>query len=655
MWRIRVYFRNHKITRFFTILFVILCIVYAVKSIVYRNSVGNLSGDLTVEDYEEYVKTLKEVPSDIEGMSQYDKYAMGLDYRTGSDTDKDGLSDKEEIEVYGSDPLKASSSGDLYTDGYKVENGMDLFTSYDYTNDRSFTYNECSEVKLEAKEATDFNATVEDYTGRYALDNWGIDTVYQAYYLYNFAGSISLDISDVLSKNAKTLSDIDIWTYDGSFLAYGMSELKKCNYTESNNVVTLSQPFDSDHSYYIFITPKKTFIHSVLNTNKTAAVQLGGTSDVHYLLVTHFFKPTIFYPEMENEATETAFMKQMNAKFGLDNISYVKSTEKDIQLKYKGYNTTVPFLEFDYDKEGKVSGLKELIPLLPKGIFSYQLFDYFGVSVNANVGGSNSEEATVYHFDNYHTSFDPYEDELPFQNFGSVYCEEGNCVGMSYLACALANTGTFPATGSFGNYEWNFTEDPENQTLMDPGLSDYKSRSFVDEKGGKNEYLDDGLTLGEREFIKMAAACYEKSVTVFDLNAYRINNENGLSWDVAETMMGLLDQGKCITACLLLSDNTGHEIVLYDYYWINDEEMIFRVYDCNIPMNHADGFNLTCDGKACYLQCKKKNKGDGTYLFDYFYWPIEDNVAYCATSDRNQGKYSAIIISDETWTIYNEQ
>ena len=48
-----------------------------------------------------------------------------------SDFDSDGLSDYEEIEVYRSDPNRKSTSGDIFTDGYKIEHNMDLFTVYE--------------------------------------------------------------------------------------------------------------------------------------------------------------------------------------------------------------------------------------------------------------------------------------------------------------------------------------------------------------------------------------------------------------------------------------------------------------------------------------------------------------------------------------------
>lgn len=55
----------------------------------------------------------------------------GIELEKYKDFDKDGLSDYEEIEVYGSDPNRKSTSGDFYSDGYKVDNDMDLFTVYE--------------------------------------------------------------------------------------------------------------------------------------------------------------------------------------------------------------------------------------------------------------------------------------------------------------------------------------------------------------------------------------------------------------------------------------------------------------------------------------------------------------------------------------------
>ena len=66
-----------------------------------------------VADEAARLEELKAIDSDIEGMSQYDKYEMGLSIEDGSDSDSDGLTDKEEIEIYDSDPLKASTAVDF--------------------------------------------------------------------------------------------------------------------------------------------------------------------------------------------------------------------------------------------------------------------------------------------------------------------------------------------------------------------------------------------------------------------------------------------------------------------------------------------------------------------------------------------------------------
>lgn len=79
---------------------------------------------------EEYKEALSEA-SDIEGMTFKDKYDMGLTLAIDSDTDGDDLTDKEEIEIYKTNPLLFSTSGDMYGDGYKVKYGMDLTKKHD--------------------------------------------------------------------------------------------------------------------------------------------------------------------------------------------------------------------------------------------------------------------------------------------------------------------------------------------------------------------------------------------------------------------------------------------------------------------------------------------------------------------------------------------
>ena len=73
---------------------------------------------ITLSDQE-----LMERDSDGDGLSDYDEiYVYGTD-PLNPDTDGDGLSDYDEIFVYGTDPLNKDTSGNGFTDGQEVEMG----------------------------------------------------------------------------------------------------------------------------------------------------------------------------------------------------------------------------------------------------------------------------------------------------------------------------------------------------------------------------------------------------------------------------------------------------------------------------------------------------------------------------------------------------
>ncbi|MGN0241378.1 MAG: thrombospondin type 3 repeat-containing protein, partial [Candidatus Weimeria sp.] len=147
--------------------------------------------DLSYAARKKAVKELKKEKSDIKGMTKYDKYKMGLSTKDGSDTDGDGLTDKEEIEVYNSDPKKMSSAGDLYTDGEKVKMGLDPNEKKSYEGKLTYKNNfSDGAVKLYAKTAYGRFAIVNAITGFDSLD--GRD-VYAEYQLSHFDGRFAIN------------------------------------------------------------------------------------------------------------------------------------------------------------------------------------------------------------------------------------------------------------------------------------------------------------------------------------------------------------------------------------------------------------------------------------------------------------------------------
>ncbi len=68
---------------------------------------------------------LMERDSDGDGLSDFDEiYIYGTD-PLNPDTDGDGLTDYEEIYVYGTDPLNPDTDGDGFSDGQEIEMGTD--------------------------------------------------------------------------------------------------------------------------------------------------------------------------------------------------------------------------------------------------------------------------------------------------------------------------------------------------------------------------------------------------------------------------------------------------------------------------------------------------------------------------------------------------
>lgn len=90
---------------------------------------------------------------------------------------------------------------------------------------------------------------------------------------------------------------------------------------------------------------------------------------------------------------------------------------------------------------------------------------------------------------------------------------------------------------------------------MDPGLSDYKTNSFVDDHSSAfgNYVSTDKLTSGEKEFVKMIGAGYQEDNDRLPyLNEYMISNGWNPDWSVAEHMMDYLNKGKILNVGLYL-------------------------------------------------------------------------------------------------------
>lgn len=648
-------------------LIVLIIVCYFVIGNLYRyirggekSAVEEFPTGIKVDDFDKFMQTKKNTASDVKGLSQYDKYKMGLDYRNGSDSDKDGLTDKQEIEVYKTDPLKESTAGDLYTDGYKVKHHMDLFSNCKYQGNVRFADNHCKEVTLTAKEPSDLKAVVEDVTDRYSLECYGINKIYKGYFLYNYGEKIKIDAKNIFSKNDIDFSDINVWVTEGTFVTYGLTDLEEVDVNENNGCIELDYKFDKNSQYYVYITEKKKIS---INSMLADTTEDEGSSFIYgFPIIEQLFGKGmhIDYSEMATDKkshdlakhTVSYCNKYMGSKIKMSDESKINMDDKkNIALKSKVFSFLFPFFEFD-PREGAT-------------IFNY-FFSYLSYTDSGiNAGDSNVNPDIVPDEDNnYGTSkeFNIYRDELPFQNFASEIGTSGNCAGISHLTCYLYNKKKFPAKGSYTcnvngkkkKVKWNLSTDEANKTLMDKELYDYKSSSFVSDHSGKEtNYLDKNLTPGEKEFKKMIGCCWTEGNKKIDFNKYLKTNGQHDDYALIERMIKYLDKGKILDVYMLMKSGFGHAVNVYGYQYNDNGEVAFYVYDSNIPRDKCHGQELNFD--ICALQVKKIKDVNGKDKFEYLYYPLKGrkNITYMASSNAGLMETNSIIVADEEWNILN--
>lgn len=620
---------------------------------------------MEVENFNEYMKTQKDVPSDIEGLSVYDKYTMGLQRQDGSDSDYDGLTDKEEIEVYGTDPLKASSAGDLYTDAYKVQNGLDPFTYMEYTGEIAFPYSECEEVQLTASSPIDFNAVIFDCTTSHNLSGFDVGAVYKGYDLYNYAGNLKIDVHDVMAEN--NINSFEVYIANGPFLIPNETKLSKCSYELDGDMAALDYEFKYGNEYLIFLTEKQGFsinglINSIINQKDAAVMTSVGGKDHGEALICGspwgvFFggKITVYYTECLSEENAKAFMEDVGhyamELFGgeLDEKKYTQLTQSDLENKKKFYEKF--FKLFRHPGKGADVAWYE-------GFFRYGIFCYSTYENTYDIADENNKE-----FQTVNTGFDKYWDELPFQNFRSYIGTGGNCAGITHLTSYLYNTGTFPTSGiyncnidnAYQEVSWDLSLDSENATLTDSGLFDYKTMDFITQHSDGSDYLNTNLTEGEQEFVNMIGCFWTEANDRIDMNVYA--KATGEYYDISllNRMTSLLDQGKVLDVYLYMRGGGAHAINIYGYRYVDERSVWFTVYDNNIPQDCKDGYMINADENGnCFLQIMIRKDEAGKDILEYLYMPLAGSKSYIASSMKNLMPANAMVVMDENWNVLNQ-
>lgn len=656
------------------IIFVVLVLVFLANLYINYKTNGSFGIKIGTHNEDEIVMTdyfdqksfedaLKNSKSNIEGLSKYDLYAKGLDWTDNADSDMDGLSDKEEIEEYGTDPAQVSTSGDFYSDGYKVAHGMDVTKYYEYQDDLKYEDNNCKEINLNAEGARDFNACVDDYTesNLYSLEDKDVCRIYS---VFCYSGYVTIN----LSKIDKSLSADDINVYTQSFYD---NEAKVAKFTQNGKKITLEKKYDYTTPYIIYLvkekaTLAKTFSSSVVGTPVSfGSVSADNNSERAYGIVYGLFTDMkIKYAKTDNEDLNQALEEKLRS------VANSIMSERNASISDEDIEATT---EEEVDKIANASSyvpnVVKPLPLICKyngtadSIDSYGLiYTYYVYDDNGDLEYSSTETN-----DNIVMNYDVSEDILPFGNFRTEVGTNGVCAGISHLTSYVHNNDSLDMPSGKLNYngttyEWDVTSDPANETLFNKGLSDYKDASFLNNHMDTNKYLAADLSSGEQSFVNMINYFWAKGNNAFSINDYAkgINGKDANSdistmgfYDgtVIRNTIAELDKGNMVDAYFLLDNSSGHVVNLIGYEKCGTSLLgkstsgyVFYVYDCNYPSVIG---TLTCE-------IKEHSNGQETLLYRLDI----PGASYAATSgasyETNRGKMSLFVVLDDKFNVLND-
>ena len=663
------------------VIFILLAASFVILFLLSKKGNGNISlnifhekeKEMLIDDFfdsSDYEKKLKSQKSDIAEMTNYDKFKMGLDTAKGADSDMDGLSDKEEIEKYGSDPTKTSTSGDMYSDGYKVAHDMDLTKEYEYKDDLDFPDNTCKAVNLEATSARDFNACVSDFTGS-NMYNLSDKEVLKVYSVFCYSGYVTIDLS--LIDKSLSADDVNVYVQD-----FYDTKAKVVRFTSDQKKITLSKAYDYENPYIIYLVKEKAtlakmFASVVVPNDVTFGSTLTdeGTPEYCYGIISCFGVAAdvkIKYVDIKDDKAEEQVRDQLvsaannmlsdsflyECKLSDDDVIATSKEEVDDAIK------KAELLSEIIPKSGKMKKNDDgtIDAKSYKAGYSYYVYDGAKNTDYASVSESNSSIVS---------NFNTNKDILPFPNFGTEYSPGGVCAGISHLTSSLHNNGKIDnASGGFKTgetvYSWDLTKDPENKTLLDRGLSDYKDSEFVKKHQDENGCVTKNLTDGEESFVNLVNYYLAKGNNAFSTNDYAkgIGGKDAGkdAWTmffydgtVIRNTIKELDKGNIVDAYFLLNDGSGHAVNLIGYEKAKTkllgkitEGYVFYVYDSNYP--NVIG-TLTCE-------IHKHTNGTESLIYNLNIPGASYSAHSGGSLETKFGKVSLFVVLDSNFKVLND-
>ena len=621
--------------KFFLVILVLIAIIIGVFVYLgYRKEqkeIEEFEKEIIVEDYSEYIeekiKDMQNEASDIEGMTKYDKIDKGLNPEDGSDSDMDGLSDKDEIEVYGSDPLSPSTSNDGIPDGYKVLHNLDVLKKYD---GNEIGFNTYSNIQIKDKNSENAIASITEVDG-YKVQGILADKVYS---IINYNGEVELDFSEYISK-------------DSNYVIFKKNDEMGSEYEvlkDKNGVVSV------DTKGYDCVVGIVKLNSDIMFNDAFLASDYVNESD--FLkgndAIVVIFPLTIFTRQLEMTIFEKSLLgiekdkSEALSKWLTDVTGYSKDGYS-INVKHR-YVNAIQFnmisKVFNYIMSGKytaellssngVNVTNEDISTFQKVLSLFIMaFDVkSGEWLNAFVGTDSimpEDNVKAEKVSKYVSGFDVSKDALPFPNLSTYASKGGNCAGFAHITAQLFNDNLYDETAESvfdgKTYSYDITDMNYFSTFFDMYLYDYKNYSYwKDTYSNMSELSRNSYSEEDRNFLDFLGY---KWAEANDINKRVLFYNNELPWSDFEKVISYFEDNNKILSLGMSSGGSGHAINAYGVEQDEDNPNIWYllIYDNNFPNNQYKGYSIDNRVKIVH-----KHPLFGEDYFEFDYRPLSDKA-----------------------------
>lgn len=639
-------------------------------------------------EIEAYLESLKEIPSDIAGKTQYEKYEMGLIPSDGSDSDGDGLTDQEELEQYKTDPLKASTSGDGIPDGMKLKAGLELTGVYGKNS---------AEYASFVKQVVPYDNVVlkDKATAKNALSHVrekercavsGAIAV-KAYKVYSYTGTGEIDFSAFMEDGveyagfmvgdgiADEVKSLRIWNGKVTFKASGanctvgiyakpgtentvpsLSQLQESGISSGNDAMIFMAPIVavSGEPIPIVIWERNPLLAGAKYKieNSTLAEQLGlpGVSTTLEYIYLDSIRYDLYHGLL-NKAFSFDWMQDYVNENGAEMSDEQASIVKDI-LSY-----SVIFFNIEGGNWDEFNDYLE------------NKKDEFEDNVDNPDQESDSGRPSKYV-----TSFDPEKDVLPFRNFGNYLSEGGVCPGFAFAAMHAFTGVTYEksAVAVFEDkiYRYDLTGTVEYESLFDRYLCDCKYESYWRDTYETQEIL---TQYGVESMVELPREAYSPEDAAFiDFLGYKWQELNErvssnwrlgdleMNWSLFEKMISYFENNDRPLYIRIGSGDSLHEVLAYG---VEPDPMDSDVWYILLYDNNFPGEMIVLGDEIYYsdnrIKVTKEYFFNGIECAEWHYYPLPGRLpdylytSYFFSKDI-RGGWHTLVAYDESYNIIFE-